>query len=348
MVGGQADAALASLPMPGSAGLALGAKAAMASCAPRTPCMHSVALAAPGENGWLIVVSVQTKVFVRGDARPADTIIEMWTRLVVLCALAGCGRVRFDAVTSDAVTSDDACAAACTDLRCGEPDGCGGTCTTGCCVDECPVADTLQCTAATQRTCTNVDADPCLEWGWDVPCSSGACAGATTCTYSTCPTAPISEQPSFTASGGGVCSTGDPAAFPWKLVQTAASTPIVVDGMAMIACVMADFGATCAPRQVCANATADEAMCGDTCQGTCAECEGFGGPLVATLWVFGSPTPDLERFRQRGRVAMAHFPSANGSCIGISPFETRYVLVCRPACGPDGLDIAASGFQLAN
>ena len=223
------------------------------------------------------------------------------------------------------------------------------------CVDECdPLTQSTRCAAGIQQICADVDADACFEWGWDVACTSGACADADTCTYSTCSTTPVGTTPSATAPGSAVCSDTDPG-FPWKLVEKARDTPVMIDGRQVTACVMVDYGATCAPRQICVFGTAVEALCADDCGGApCAPCPSEDGvpaltdPLVALVYVFASATPDLERFESTGVLLVQESPASNGVCIGISPFETRYVLVCRPACGPQAWNVAVGGFQLAN
>lgn len=276
----------------------------------------------------------------------------MWLagRVLVIVALLGaCGRRNFELV-ADATEPPDACVPACTGVRCGDPDGCDGTCSGGgCCVDECTIPDDLRCNAAVQQTCTNDDADACLEWGYDVPCTAGSCRDAMACDYSgTCAPVPVSEDASFAASGASVCMAGAPAGFTWKLVESTTSAPLTIDGVDVVACVMADFGALCTPRQICAEGTSDNNMCGDDCGGTCSDCGGIGAPLVAEIRLFASPTPELSRFRAKNRVLVQQSPGTNGTCVGISPFETRYVLACRLACGASSLNIAVRMFEMMN
>jgi hypothetical protein len=145
-------------------------------------------------------------------------------------------------------------------------------------------------------------------------------------------------------AGKRSCTSG----LPWKIVEVAAGAPLLIDGVDVVACVMIDYGQTCTPRQICGSGTGDELFCGDDCGGgSCAACDA-SDPLIASFLLFGSPTPELARFRQAGKVSVPASPNVSGSCFGLAPSETRYVLACRPACGPAAWNVAVGGFQLAN
>lgn len=213
--------------------------------------------------------------------------------------------------------------------------------------DRCGPAGLLRCVDGVEQLCID-DGNGCVGWGGDVPCTAGACAndGFNLCAITPCPDVPVEIAPQFVSAGATTCLNGPPNAyFAHVLAQLTDGPSTLIDGYEVSACWVADFGA-CTPYLVGVNAELNAAAtsCGDNCGGPCQRCGDTTKDAVAL--VFDGPTLDDLRIRTTVDLMAG---STTGGSSGLTPRrESRFMAVCRPACGPTGWNLGVGPFVFGN
>ena len=149
----------------------------------------------------------------------------------------------------------------------------------------------------------------------------------------------------FLPTGGNACTADPVDGFAdYQLAESSEGGAIEIDGELVSGCWVADFGAACTPYLMGLNAAiTNSPVCGDDCGGVCQQCAATSDSEV--LLFYGAA---LDRLQLRTRMPLSVGTTAGAGFTGTPRPDVRYLVACRPACGPAGYNVAVGPFTLGN
>lgn len=210
--------------------------------------------------------------------------------------------------------------------------------------DRCDAPGALRCVDGVEQMCLD-DGERCLGWAQDQACVAGDCAndGINACAITECPAVPASVRPLAQTPTTNTCAQTPVDGFMDYQIAEVESSTLTIDGREVAGCWLVDFGVTCTPYIIGVQAMVVTSACNADCGSSCTQC----GDTTkdATALVFVSAEPELEGFRLRIAIDLM-FGSTTGAGTSMTPRQQlRYMLVCRPACGAAGWNLAVGGFS---
>jgi len=209
--------------------------------------------------------------------------------------------------------------------------------------DRCEASGSLRCVDGVEQMCVD-DGEGCRGWAQDQACVAGDCAndGVNACAIVECPAVPASVRPLAQSPATNMCAETPIDGFMDYQITEVESSALTIDGRAVAGCWLVDYGVMCTPYNIGTQAMVVQAACNADCGTSCARCGDTEKDATALLFV--SAEPELETFRHRMTIdLMFGWTTGAGGTSAPRP-QLRYMLVCRPACGSAGWNLAVGGF----
>ncbi len=212
-----------------------------------------------------------------------------------------------------------------------------GECKEPACFNQCAPGATMCASGSSVQACVDTDGDGCVEWAAPSACPSGTCSGGE-CTTAAC-VEPVGQIPAVGATGNGVCdwqhllaNDGQAAEFWGDSDDT-----WLQSGLPITTCRIVDFGSTCTPDAICVEAWVGQNGCsGDTCDGPCDPCKGFGGALD----IFSNLTNSTSSYSFEFSMYIDDTSDPGKvQCYKFTDTPIRYVMVCRSSCSKTSANV---------